>query len=69
MATASSISPAPVIPGRITATALSKILLDPAESNKVAVIDVRGEGMCRLHSSDSISSLYRRFFRWHRFQI
>ncbi|KFY13499.1 hypothetical protein V492_03229 [Pseudogymnoascus sp. VKM F-4246] len=40
---ASSIAPAPVIPGRITATALSKILLEPSESNKVAVIDVRGE--------------------------
>lgn len=55
MASASSIAPAPVIPGRITATALSKILLDPAESNKVAVIDVRGEGVCP-HSSNSISS-------------
>ncbi|KFY22911.1 hypothetical protein V493_06236 [Pseudogymnoascus sp. VKM F-4281 (FW-2241)] len=43
MATASSIAPAPVIPGRITAAALSKILLEPSESGKVAVIDVRGE--------------------------
>ncbi|KFZ03334.1 hypothetical protein V502_11032 [Pseudogymnoascus sp. VKM F-4520 (FW-2644)] len=54
MATASSIAPAPVIPGRITATALSKILLDPAESNKVAVIDVRGEDHIGGHILSSI---------------
>lgn len=45
---ASVVAPAPVIPGRITASALSKILLEPSESKKVAVIDVRGEGVCHI---------------------
>ncbi|ELR04122.1 hypothetical protein VC83_02042 [Pseudogymnoascus destructans] len=51
---ASSIAPAPVIPGRITAEALSKILLEPSETNKVAVIDVRGEDHIGGHILSSI---------------
>ncbi|KFX97176.1 hypothetical protein O988_04990 [Pseudogymnoascus sp. VKM F-3808] len=48
------IAPAPVIPGRITADALSKILLEPSESSKVAVIDVRGEDHIGGHILSSI---------------
>lgn len=55
---ASSIAPAPVIPGRITADALSKILLEPSESSKVAVIDVRGEGVCHVPATRFILSMH-----------
>ena len=44
MSSATNIAPSSVVPARLTASQLSTLLLDPAESSKIAVIDVRDDG-------------------------
>ena len=45
MSSATNWAPTPIVPQRVTATQLSELLLDPKESAKIAVIDVRDDGM------------------------
>jgi hypothetical protein len=44
MASSTFIAPASVVPERLTAIALSQILLAGTQSGKIAVIDVRDDG-------------------------
>ena len=44
MSSATNFAPASVVPARLTSTQLRDKLLDPKESEKIAVIDVRDDG-------------------------
>lgn len=45
MSSATNFAPATVVPGRLTGSQLRDKLLDPKESEKIAVIDVRDDGL------------------------
>lgn len=44
MSSATHFAPASAVPARWTSSQLSSLLLDPKESEKIAVIDVRDDG-------------------------
>ena len=45
MSSATNFAPSVVVPERVTAAKLSDLLQDPEESEKIAVIDVRDDGL------------------------